>query len=82
MAFGGEDSHFQWFPEHKSLLVKLMTCKDTANSTGSRAYFTWRGVRDFVNPRKSIAKLDFVNHLVNALKGQEKISREEQEVIL
>lgn len=81
LDFGGEDCHMVWFPEHKALLQNLHDAKNAANKTGARAYFTWRGHRDFVNPgRKKITKLDFHNHLIAALKVIKELSPEEEKV--
>ena len=79
-AFEKDDIHFNWFPDHRSLLQKLQSAKNNANATSSRAYFEWRGIRDFVNPGKTISKKNFLEHLVNALKAIPDITEEEKSV--
>lgn len=81
LDFGSEDSHFVWFPEHEILLQKLSIARKSANITRARTYFNWRGMRDFVNPgAKTLTKLEFEKHLLNALKSIKDTSAEEKQV--
>ena len=73
--------HFEWFPEHLSLLQMIQSTRKIANATGARSYYEWRGHRDFVNPgNKVISKLVFDKHLITALKGIKSLSKDEEKV--